>query len=249
VELAGVGAAPGIAVGPVWRYASAAAGRGRPSLDIRVAAELASSELMALAGRVRAGGRADDAAILEAQSLMALDPLLLDAIEVRAKSIPSSGGGAMTTGDRADALASIVEEVAGSTADTLAALPDETLAARAADVRDVGARIARIVTGRVVALPDQPAIAVADDLPPSVAAEIPDGQLLGVALERGSATSHAAILARGLGIPAVVGVRGLLAASASHSEPMTVALDGDAGRVIRSVQRRPCRARIGTARS
>src|SRR6185503_21054058 len=130
------------------------------------------------------------------------------------------------------ALATIVEEVAASTADGLAAIPDETLAARAADVRDVGERIARIVTGRVVALPDEPSIAVADDLPPSVAAEIPDGRLLGVALERGSAMSHAAILARGLGIPAVVGVRGLLAAAGPDGAPARVALDGDAGRVI-----------------
>src|SRR6185503_15175098 len=60
------------------------------------------------------------------------------------------------------ALATIVEEVAASTADGLAAIPDETLAARAADVRDVGERIARIVTGRVVALPDEPSIADAD---------------------------------------------------------------------------------------
>ena len=125
--------------------------------------------------------------------------------------------------------------VAEATAQTLAALPDETLAARAADVRDVGARIARIVAGRSVVLPDRPSIAIADDLPPSLAAEIGDDLLLGIALERGSTTSHAAILARGLGIPAVVGVRGLLAAgtagAAADGGPI-VALDGDAGRVI-----------------
>jgi phosphoenolpyruvate-protein phosphotransferase len=128
----------------------------------------------------------------------------------------------------------IIDDVAAATAETLEALPDETLAARAADVRDVGARIARIVAGRTIELPDRPSIAIADDLPPSVAAEIPGGDLLGVALERGSVTSHAAILAQGLGIPAVVGVRGLLAAAdESHGEgPVTVALDGDAGRVI-----------------
>lgn len=236
MELAGVGAAPGIAVGPIWRYASGGAGAenvGRPVLDVRAAAELASAELMTLAGRVRAGGRDDDAGILEAQSLMALDPLLLDAVEARV----ASGTAEDQPSARAAALAAIVEEVSGAMADTLAALPDETLAARAADVRDVGARIARIVTGRVVAFPDEPSIAVADDLPPSVAAEIPDGQLLGVALERGSAMSHAAILARGLGIPAVVGVRGLLAAAGSDGADSggtaaRVALDGDAGRVI-----------------
>ena len=229
MELAGVGAAPGIAVGPIWRHSGGAGGR-RPVLDLRAAAELASGELMALAARVRTGGRDADAGIFEAQALMALDPLLLDAIDARAAEITR----AASDSERAVALESIVDEVAASTADTLAALPDETLAARAADVRDVGARIARIVGGRTIELPDRPSIAVADDLPPSVAAEIPDGRLLGVALERGSATSHAAILARGLGIPAVVGVRGLMAAvsEGNGAGPVTVALDGDAGRVV-----------------
>src|SRR6185437_10807783 len=100
---------------------------GRRVLDVRAAAELASAELMALAGRVRASGRPGDAEILEAQSLMALDPLLLEAVETRGATIPGTGG----PDDRADALATIVEEVAASTADGLAAIPDETLAARA----------------------------------------------------------------------------------------------------------------------
>jgi multiphosphoryl transfer protein len=226
VELAGVGAAPGIAVGPIWRHTTGGSGTAQPVLDVRAAAELASAELMTLAGRVRAGGRHDDAEILEAQALMALDPLLLDAIDARAGVASEAGT------DPAGSLATIVEEVAGSTAATLAAIPDETLAARAADVRDVGERIARIVTGRRIELPDRPSIAIADDLAPSVAAEIPDGVLLGVALERGSATSHAAILARGLGIPAVVGVRGLLAGADADGSSATIALDGDEGRVI-----------------
>jgi len=228
MELAGVGAAPGISVGPAWIHAAARGAGARPVLDLRAAAELASAELMSLAGRVRAAGRGDDAAILEAQALMAVDPLLLDALERRAASLDETGDPA----DRAAGLAALVEDVAAETAETLARLPDETLAARAADVRDVGARLARIVSGRALALPDRPSIAVADDLPPSVAAEIPDGHLLGIALERGSATSHAAILARGLGIPAVVGVRGLLAAASTDGNAASVALDGTAGRVM-----------------
>ena len=202
MELTGVGAAPGIAVGPIWRHAGGASG-GQPVLDVRLAAELASGELLALAARVRAAGRTEDAEIFEAQSMMALDPMVLEAIKAHA---------AATHPVDADALADVVDVVAAEHAAMIAALPDETLAARAADVRDVGARIARIVAGRSVVLPDRASIAVADDLPPSIAAEMSDGLLLGVALERGSTTSHAAILARGLGIPAVVGVPGLLAA-------------------------------------
>ena len=70
----------------------------------------------------------------------------------------------------------------------------------------MAARIERALTGDVLQLPVVPSIALADDLPPSVAAEIPSGLLLGIALAAGSPTSHAAILARSLGIPAAVGL-------------------------------------------
>ncbi|MEW5992373.1 MAG: phosphoenolpyruvate--protein phosphotransferase [Chloroflexota bacterium] len=241
VERRGLPAAPGIAVGPVWRYRHAAA-RGRPLPDVRAAADRAASELLALAERVRALGRSDEAEIFDAQALMAVDPTLLEEADARARAIGAADP---------DALAAAVEAVARAAAETLAALPDETLAARAADVRDVGSRIARIVAGREIALPDRPSIAVADDLPPSITAEVPAGSLLGIALEGGSPVSHAAILARGLGIPAIVAVGGLIAAAdaadaarAAAGEPtrmpgepdaggsLVAGLDGDAGTIL-----------------
>ena len=230
MELTGIGAAPGVAIGPVWRHSSGIAGRA-PVPDVAAAAQLASAELMSLAARVRASNRPEDAAIFEAQAMMALDPMLLEAIAERIAADPT-----LSSTPAPDRLAALVEEVAAAQAETIAALEDEVLAARAADVRDVGDRIARVVAGRTIDLPDRPSIAIGDDLPPSVAAEIEDGNLLGIALERGSVTSHAAILARGLGIPAVVGARGLLAA-ASHTTTnghgsLTAAVDGETGRVI-----------------
>lgn len=223
MRLTGVGAAPGIAVGPVWRHRQMEGGEPLP--DVRAAADLASGELVGLADRVRAMGRHDEAAIFDAQALMAVDPLIVEEAETRARAIDARDP---------DTLAAAVEAVSRAAAETLANLPDEVIAARAADIRDVGARIARIVSGRRLILPDRPSIAVADDLPPSVTAEIPPGLLLGMALEQGSATSHAAILARGLEIPAVVGVRGLLdaiAALAPGDAELTVAIDGD-GEVV-----------------
>ena len=224
-RLQGLAAAPGIAIGPAWRHRSAAA-RGTPLLDIRAAAAGTARDLEALAERVRRQGRPDDAAILDAQALMALDPALVDEAVTQAADL-----GAV----EADALAGAVERVAKTLAESLGALPDEVLAARAADVRDVGARIARIIAGRTLELPDRPSIAIADDLPPSVAAEVPPGMLLGIALESGSPVSHAAILARGLGIPAVVAVPGLVAAAeraAAGSDASTVVIDGFAGTVL-----------------
>jgi phosphoenolpyruvate-protein phosphotransferase len=85
--------------------------------------------------------------------------------------------------------------------------------------------------GDELELPGVPSIAIADDLPPSVTAEIPPGMLLGFALEEGSPTAHAVILARSLGIPAVTGVRGLLAHVLAPGGIHHVAVDGSTGEV------------------
>src|ERR1035437_4523501 len=216
-------------MGPIWRDAAGGGGEARPSpargaaaaladpgAAVRAAAEEAERQLEALAGRVRDLGRADEAGIFEAQAMMATDPELVDAAVERA--------------DAGEQPASAVRAAAAAAAATLAALPDELLAARAADVRDVGERIARILLGEDVALPEVPSVAIADDLPPSVAAEIPPGLLLGVALEGGSVTAHAVILARGFGIRAIVGAAGLAAAARSAT---VIALDGGSGEIAR----------------
>jgi phosphoenolpyruvate-protein phosphotransferase len=234
VRLAGIGAAPGVAIGPVWRYAlagalagaSAPAPAARPSGDpadlIHAAADTAAEQLDALADRVRDAGRPDDAAIFEAQAPLALSPSLLDDAILRAE------GGLD--------VASAVEAAASDAAEMLAAIDDELLAARAADVRDVGARIVRILRGESLDLPTVASIAVADDLPPSVTAEIPAGLLLGIALSGGSPTAHACILARSLGIPAVVATAGLLAeldrAGSASDAPVVLAIDGSDGAVV-----------------
>ncbi len=234
VRLVGIGAAPGVAIGPVWRYTAAgsAAGvsapalAGRPSGDpadlIRAAAAAAAAQLDALADRVRDAGRPDDAGIFEAQAPLALSPSLLDDAILRAE------GGLD--------VASAVEGAAADAAAMLAAVDDELLAARAADVRDVGARIVRILRGESLDLPTVASIAVADDLPPSVTAEIPAGLLLGIALSGGSPTAHACILARSLGIPAVVAAAGLLEeidrVGSASGEAVVAAIDGTTGSVV-----------------
>ena len=81
MQLRGIGAAPGQAVGPVWRHRQVDG--AEPVLDVRAAAAAAGAELLALADRVRAGGRADEAGIFEAQALMADDPALLEDAEAR----------------------------------------------------------------------------------------------------------------------------------------------------------------------
>lgn len=248
-RLSGQAAAPGIAVGPVWRFrpsnpdaspaqasGTASEPAGDPATVIRAAAGEAATQLETLAERQRSLGRDEEAGIFDAQALMATDSMLLDEAIARAEA--------------GESPASAVAAAAAAAAEMLAAIPDELLAARAADVRDAGARIGRILTGEVLVLPDVPSIAVADDLPPSITAEIPPGFLLGVALEAGSRTAHAVILARSLDIPAVVGVGGLLAqldaaeaaaagesgrtsgADAAPGARLSAALDGETGELV-----------------
>jgi phosphoenolpyruvate-protein phosphotransferase len=228
LRLAGVGAAPGIAVAPAWRYAeggepgagaAAAASTADPAAAVRAAAEEAGRELEALADRVRATGRDEEAGIFDGQALLAVSPTLVDDAVARAEA--------------GEPPADAVRAAADAAAEVLAALDDELLAARAADVRDVGGRIARILRGERIPLPGVPSIAVADDLPPSVTAEIPAGLLRGIVLEGGSRTAHAVILARSLGIPAIVGATGILAAlDAAGEGGLALAVDGDAGEVV-----------------
>ncbi len=225
-RLQGLGAVAGVATAPAWRYREQPAGAvapatADPAAAIRAAATAAEEQLEALASRIRDAGRPDDAGIFEAQAVLATDPTIVDG------AIERVAAGA----DPASAVSAAADEAAQA----IASLGDELLAARAADVRDVGARIARILRGETLALPDAPVIAIADDLPPSVTAEIPTAFLRGIALAGGSRTAHAVILARGLGIPCVVGCPGLLEAvddAASTGGPVEIALDGEAGEVL-----------------
>jgi phosphoenolpyruvate-protein phosphotransferase len=194
---------------------------------LREAMDVAADQLNALAGRLTDDGHPDEAGIFAAQAAIARDPALAMLADER-----------IGRGD--DAIAAI-QAAAGSFADQLRAIGDELLAARAADVVDVGQRIARHLAGlpdTPVAGLDRPAIVVADDLPPSVTATFPRDRLLGIALEGSSATAHAAILARAYGIPAVVGATGLLAALGDATGPAgaaraeEIAIDGDTGEVV-----------------
>jgi phosphoenolpyruvate-protein phosphotransferase/dihydroxyacetone kinase phosphotransfer subunit len=217
----GISGAPGVAVGPIWSpRSSSSTGHGTLGQTdmagrIRAAAGEASDQLRAMAARVRARGRGEQAEVLAAQAVFATDRALIDAAVAAAESGLEASS----------AVTSVFEEAAARQQQ----VGDELLAARAADIRDVGARIARIIRGEALELPSVPSIAVAEDLPPSVAEEIPEELLLGVAIQGGSATSHVVILSRGRGIPAVVAVPGLMDAARTAR---TIAVDGGTGEVM-----------------
>jgi phosphocarrier protein FPr len=108
------------------------------------------------------------------------------------------------------------------------AMEDEYMRARAADIEDVGQRVLRRLTGVEPPSLDfaEPSILIAADLTPSDTARLDPQRVLAICTELGGATAHSAILARALGIPAVVGL--------GHdvwlvAEGQRVAVDGDGG--------------------
>ena len=213
-ELRGVPAAPGAAVGAPWIHPPAGTG-GAARLSLDEAAEAAAVEIAELGARLRARGHEAEAEILDAQGLMAGDPELIDP----ARALVEAGS------PPADAIHEAGERVAR----TFEALDDEILSARASDVRDVAARIIRLMAGEAPPRLERRSVVVALDLPPSVTVELDPELLAGIALEGGTRTSHAAILSRSLGIPAVVGVAGLRDAAGTAA---ALGLDGDAGVVV-----------------
>jgi phosphoenolpyruvate-protein kinase (PTS system EI component) len=235
-RMVGRPAAPGIVRGTWVRLTAAPkpvggrvrAGTESKEVDRLTAASLdAAIELEALGRRVAGEGHPDEAAIFEAQASIARDPALTALAAERIERAHD------------DAIAA-VRAAAESFAQQLRSLDDELLAARAADVIDVGDRIARGLAGTTNPAAElaRPAIVVAEDLPPSLTATLPRERLLGIALEGSSPTAHAAILARAYGIPAVVGVRDLLAslAEVERAGPgdavHELALDGATGAVV-----------------
>src|ERR1700676_1147704 len=223
--LAGVPASPGTAFGRVRRLDADGEIDGillddsaRPAAAARARDALARSarELEELAATLRADGRTDEADILDAGMMMAEDPVLLDAVE----------GAVLTRGlTAASAIRVEVEAVAAQ----LDLLGDAELAARAADVRSLARRASRLASGdpaRIQRSIGGDAILVASDLGPADVIEL-DGDVRGIALAVGGVTGHAAIVARGLGLPMVVGL-GEDVLSLVEGEPCIV----DAGRGV-----------------
>lgn len=110
------------------------------------------------------------------------------------------------------------------------ALADRLLAERAADLRDVGRRVLANLCGVAMPTPpDTPYILVADDLGPSDVARLDTSRVRGLVTARGGATSHSAILARALGLPAVVGAGERVLTISDGSE---LVVDGERGCLV-----------------
>lgn len=125
-----------------------------------------------------------------------------------------------------------IEDVCTMYADMFASMDDELMQQRAADMRDIKTRMQKVLLGvksvDVSALP-KGSVLVAEDLTPSVTAGINPENVTGIVTELGGRTSHSAILARALEIPAVVAAAGILSQAADGDE---IILDGESGEIF-----------------
>lgn len=198
--LRGVAGAPGLALGPVFRYERArvevregSAGAEREQARLRAALEQARQQIAALGQRVRLRATPAEAAIFDVHRDLLADPELLAAVE---RAVAGGASAALAWRDALERQAEL-----------LARLPDPLLAGRAADLRDVGERVLRLLAAAPdapAALPDEPVIVVAYDLTPSETAALDPRRVLGFCTALGGPNAHTAILARALGLPAVV---------------------------------------------
>ncbi len=219
--LLGVASSPGFAVGNVIQVhrsdiAVTEAGKGADAERRALASAIgtAKSQLSALRAQLHSKADPAKAAIFAAHEELVEDPDLLEIVDsaiAKGKSAAFAWKKAVTTH-----------------ADRLAALRNALLAQRANDLRDVGLRVLSILTGTAPSAPDYPpnSILIAEDLAPSDTAALDPSRVMGFCTTRGGATSHVAILARSLGIPALAGID---PAALEVADTTPVVLDGSKG--------------------
>jgi phosphocarrier protein FPr len=223
--LAGVPASSGIAIAPARHQggtdpltAVVEQGGTDPLTEwgrLEAAREAARGDLVGARARIADQAGEAEAGIFDAHLLLLDDAALL--------------GPAKEAVDAGKSAEVAWRDAAVATAEAWRALDDPYLQERAADVEDVGARVLRHLTGETAAGGiSEAGVLVARDLTPGDTAALDRDLVQGLAIARGGATSHAAILARALGIPAVVGLgEGVL----DVPEGTTVVVDGEAGTV------------------
>ena len=219
--LLGVASAPGLAVGnsvQVRRAEIAVTEAGgdveTERRNLAAAIETAKGQLSALRAQLHSKADPAKAAIFAAHEELVEDPDLLEIAE----SAISKGKSAAFAWRKAATMH----------ADRLASLRTPLLAQRANDLRDVGLRVLSILTGTKAAAPEYPvnSILIAEDLGPSDTAALDRSRVLGFCTTRGGSTSHVAILARSLGMPAIAGID---PAALEVPDATPVILDGSKG--------------------
>ena len=214
----GVPAAPGIACGPAHicverdiDYPLRGVSPSQERAQLRAALETVNAELQAL---VQRSDKAIGEIFITHQEMLA-DPALMDEVEQRLGQGESA----------AAAWMSVIEAAARQQE----ALHDALLAERAADLRDIGRRVLAQLCGVIdTPEPAEPYVLVMTEVGPSDVARLDPQRVAGIVTTQGGATAHSAIVARALGIPAVVGAGAAMLLLAPGTPLL---LDGQRGRV------------------
>jgi phosphocarrier protein FPr len=197
----GISAAPGIAIGPVYQLKRSeivvveedGSDPFKEEALLKGAIEKARGQLERLRNQLLSSKAASEAAIFDVHLELIDDAELLEAVLEKIQNRESAPR----------AWQSVIE----SRAQVIAALKDPLLSARSADLHDIGYRVLRIMMGaeeQSYRLPDHPVIVVARDMSPSDTASLDRERVLGFCTAAGGPTSHTAIIARALSLPAVV---------------------------------------------
>lgn len=189
---------PGVSIGPAVVYRKTErvlpVSSGDPAVEqakFEAAVETARQQLSALYEKAKVELGEEKAAIVEVQMLMLDDLDYLDGVAMAIQGGAAAAIAALDTGEEF--------------AQVFAAMDDEYMNARSADIRDMSNRIYDILCGNVgFQLPEGSFLLVAEDLAPSETIQLPRERILAFVTRQGSSSSHTAILARTLNIPSLV---------------------------------------------
>ena len=229
IKLKGIPASNGIASGPAYIFHHTEVGVKRETISdpsaelarLEIARNTARDQLKALKKKTETEASAEEAAIFEAHMMFLDDPSLLeivaDAVQAQHLNVEAAWFDGIET-----------------FAQQMEMMGDEYLSARAADIRDVGKRVLRILGGKDdtdLSGLAAPSIILAQDLTPSDTARLDKRYVLGFATAEGGPTSHTAILAKALGLPAVVGCGSALLEISAGTE---ILIHGSQGELVAS---------------
>ena len=225
-QIFGKGVSKGVAAGPISFYRRPSGEIPRRSMTdtaaelarFHDACETAKKQLGVLHDKALAEAGEDAAMLFEAHQMMLDDLDFVESIE------------GLIENDRLNAEAA-VSDTGAQFAEMFAAMDDSYMQARAADIRDISTRVVGILTGEGESgiVSDVPCIVAADDLAPSETVQLDKSLILGFITAGGSANSHTAILARTMGIPAIIGAGDALQA---EMEGKYAIIDGQTGETV-----------------
>ena len=225
-QIFGKGVSKGVAAGPISFYRRPSGEIPRRSMTdtaaelarFHDACEIAKKQLGVLHDKALAEAGEDAAMLFEAHQMMLDDLDFVESIE------------GLIENDRLNAEAA-VSDTGAQFAEMFAAMDDSYMQARAADIRDISTRVVGILTGEGESgiVSDVPCIVAADDLAPSETVQLDKSLILGFITAGGSANSHTAILARTMGIPAIIGAGDALQA---EMEGKYAIIDGQTGETV-----------------